>query len=377
MKALLTLSVILLLDLLSIAQADEIFTKTYITNEIVVTKKLTYQSNEKLFVNNIAVVKKNYKTTDGTVEISETHNSGDFPVIKEKEYSMSNMEGYAELSIDTKDPSILHINYYPELKQKICKDWRYTVFTRNLDDQGLTYSAGTPLTATQDIYVRGYLQTSDPSAIGAIPSTYDNTCLAYYEVSPSSNECECKGKTQKYYIVVTVGDSENYHIKLKKNEELAIKQSACQIGAVTIPFKARIGTNRQYENYTSDFNAGLYIGYSPFGRIKYEYDGSKTSVSQPFNVTFGLTFGASTEELDEKNTALSEKKLPSPQKSTIGVFSSSLTTMLAYKKLRIGLHLGVDSGIGSKRDYWDHNNQLWLGIGFGYNIYSGFWTEKE
>jgi hypothetical protein len=174
-----------------------------------------------------------------------------------------------------------------------------------------------------------------------------------------------------------VGENENYSIKLEKNEVLSIDQAACQIGAVTIPFKARLGTNTQYENFTSDFNAGLYIGYSPFGKIRYEYDGSKTSVSQPFNLTFGFTFGFSTEELDEHNTAWSEKKLPTPQKSTIGLFSSSLTTMLAYKKFRIGLHLGIDTGIGSKSDYWDHNNQLWLGIGFGYNLYSGFWKEKE
>ncbi|WP_339925801.1 hypothetical protein [uncultured Cyclobacterium sp.] len=180
-----------------------------------------------------------------------------------------------------------------------------------------------------------------------------------------------------YWLGKKYDREKDYYIKLKNRQSVKFWYNTIEGGALTIPFKYRPRFNKNgievEEQFNSDLNVGMYIGYS-FGQVKYIYRQLEETQPTDWKVSIGPFFSVSTTKIDSSSTSSAET--PLTKEVGIATFSPGVGLMTSVSDFRFGVFVGKDITFGKTGQKWNYHNKTWFGFGVGYNL-GLIWGKSE
>ncbi|TCC91793.1 hypothetical protein EZ428_08555 [Pedobacter frigiditerrae] len=278
-------------------------------------------------------------------------------------------DGLANVFIDEKDKSLLHINYWLNPETIVPKGSIVQKTVQTLDCNG-NYIPKTTLDTLKlptayrlwKIDAQNWPDTKDKKWV----KTADEI-IEVFGVTGNTN----------YYLVDRYDRNADYQMTLKNREFLSYPTSWLEYGPIIIPVKYRFQREKNgkiaKDQFQSDINIGVYGGYN-FGRYRLRNDGGTLTELTPISFSLGSFINVGTASIDTLATNLSDTPLAKDETSTIGVISPGFGAMLSIHNLQIGLYSGIDLGMGKSAKLWNFRNRPWIGFGIAYNV-SGFWKK--
>lgn len=320
------------------------------------------------------VVQYETKRKLGTVEYTVSKRdslkaSKAYPFDKEIKVKLKSLPGKANLTVDEKDPSLFLVNYWLNPSYLIPVGTTVLVNKRSLQcDTTMKGDKGRKYTLRKD------------TTISLAQVTCRDTSEAWYKYSDLILKTYDGDKLTGVYANMYDRNAQ-YTLKLQNREYISNPKHGWEFGALTIPFKYRFGYEKTVEGidikvkdeFISDLNIGAYGGYQ-YGRHRFRMEGNKLRELAKLGGSVGGFITFSTVALDSLNTTAGTEPFSKDEKSTIGIISPGLAAMFTLYNFQIGAFAGWDLAIGQDRKNWNHNNRLWLGFGFGYNL-GGFWKK--
>lgn len=288
---------------------------------------------------------------------------------KEIKVKLKSLPGKANLTVDEKDPSLFLVNYWLNPSYLIPVGTTVQVNKRSLQcDTTMKGDKGRKYTLRKD------------TTILLAQVTCMDTSEAWYKYSDLILKTYEGEKLTGVYANMYDRNAQ-YTLKLQNREYISYPKHGWEFGALTIPFKYRFGYEKTVEGidikvkdeFISDLNIGAYGGYQ-YGRHRFRMEGNKLRELAKLGGSVGGFITFSTVALDSLNTTAGTEPFSKDEKSTIGIISPGLAAMFTLYNFQIGAFAGWDLAIGQDRKNWNHNNRLWLGFGFGYNL-GGFWKK--
>ncbi|WP_299522498.1 hypothetical protein [Winogradskyella sp.] len=174
-----------------------------------------------------------------------------------------------------------------------------------------------------------------------------------FEVKTGKQKKNFKEKKPDEKIKSEYYNDKVYSISLKNFNAFAVSYvipDRISVGLLTLPFRARPQDDFSFH---TEFNLSTAVNFK-LGSFK----------GSTFNWQFGA--GISSVGLNSENS-LGIESGESQDVATLTLFTGP---MLQYKKVQIGLYLGVDQ-INNQSNYqWKSNGNLWLGFGVGFDVFS-------
>ncbi|HAO06642.1 MAG TPA: hypothetical protein DCQ50_06535 [Chryseobacterium sp.] len=330
-------------------------------------------------INKGATIKKTttFKNTstdnEETYSISEEKKVSDNEEIKVDKLITSKLEsfkGKANLYIDEKDKSIIHINYWLNNFYELKSGTKINIIERKLgcDEK---YSETSKITTLNED-TKYNLWRCEVSEISTNPSFYINSNKVIEVYKTNSTDID-------YYLVNKYDKDADYTIQLNNRDYLSLKETELEFGPITIPIKFRPSFTKNnikiQQDFSSDLNLGIFGGYK-IGkyRARYERGIGFTQLPTSFSCTIGGILGLSSTNLDKNNTTVGDNPITTESKQSIGVISPGIGIMFSIYNFQIGLFTGFDIGIGTNSKNWNYNNRNWLGLGLAYNL-NNFWKK--
>lgn len=353
------------------AQTYETMSKVYIPSTAKIIKTVKVKNcNDTVKAGNI--VKREETKTNGSATYTITKIDTlivdkPYPFEKTITKEMTGFDGYANLTVDEKDKSILHVNYWLNDFNELDSNTRVRIRTRELRCSK-TYTE-------KDTIYRLHKDTTltlwKSFVADTISDWYQNSNLIIEVFSKSDST------SIEYYLVNKYDNNADYSIKLENREFLSYQKRSIEFGPITIPFKLRFGYSKNNipvrEEFSADLNLGVYAGYK-LGKYRVRYEGNTLKDLANFSCSVGGFLNLSTASLDSLSTTAGKVPFTKDEKATIGVISPGIGLMLSFYNFQLGAFLGLDVGFGRYAKSWNFNNRPWLGFGLAYNL-SSFWKK--
>lgn len=165
-----------------------------------------------------------------------------------------------------------------------------------------------------------------------------------------------------------------HYYQLKNRRPVSLNSINFSLTALTMPVKYRFSGERKNgksfaEDFSSAINVNIFWGIS-LNKTSFQYREKVGNVSNNHKVTFGVIAGASTVTLTKSNTTAADTPILDDTEITKGLLSTGVGIAYSFNKTTIGAFLGSDFSVGKDAKRWDYNGKRWLGIAFGYSIFS-------
>jgi len=139
--------------------------------------------------------------------------------------------------------------------------------------------------------------------------------------------------------------------------DLPLKRNAFALGALTLPIKIRPGeklSNGTYRDFSfeSDISIGLSIGYK-FAPNKHD----------AYNILTGIDLTSVPVTPETTNNAVTAA-------TNLSAITWHLGFLFQIDNFQIGAFTGIDYLAGNTGRQWMYRNDMWLGVGLGYSIFS-------
>ncbi|MBO3272169.1 hypothetical protein [Hymenobacter defluvii] len=169
-------------------------------------------------------------------------------------------------------------------------------------------------------------------------------------------------------------DSELHYYQLKNRRPISLRSVNFSLTALTMPVKYRFSGERKNgksfaEDFSSAINVNVFWGVS-LNRTSFQYREKVGNISNNHKFTFGAIAGVSTVTLTKSNTTAADTPILDATEITKGLLSTGVGVAYSFNKATVGAFLGSDFSIGKDAKRWDYNGKRWLGIAFGYSIFS-------
>jgi hypothetical protein len=354
-----------------IAQTYETMSKVYIPSNAKIIKTVKVKNcDEVIKAGNI--VKKEETKTNGTstftiTKIDTLTNNKAYPFEKTITKEMTDFDGFANLSTDEKDKSILHVNYWLNGLNKLKSNDKVRIRTRELNCNKSYSEKDTSYRLAKDTTVR----------LWKTPIT--DTTKDWFQNSNLIYEVYNKMDSSKieYYLVNKYDNNADYSIKLDNRDFISYHKRSIEFGPLTIPFKLRFGYSKNNiaikQEFSADLNLGVYAGYK-LGKYRVRYEGTSLKDLSNVSVSVGGFLNLSSISLDSASTSVGKVPFTKDEKATIGIISPGIGLMVSVYNVQLGAFLGWDVGFGKDAKNWNFNNKPWLGFGLAYNL-TGFWKK--
>jgi hypothetical protein len=167
------------------------------------------------------------------------------------------------------------------------------------------------------------------------------------------------------------GKRDVYFYELKNRQTIKLSFNEWTVSALTIPLKYRFANNDDgiSEEFTTDFNANLFIGRTLFGRTSFFHRKDVGNISNTYKLTGGLMLGSSTVTLNANNTSAANQPLDSETELTKGLGTIGLGLSFSYNKINFGGFIGWDYSVGDDAEKWNYNKEPWIGFALGYSLF--------
>lgn len=372
LKHLLACVTFLLCSIVSFSQTYETRNRVEIPSDRIILKSVKVKDcNDTIPAGH--VVKKEYTKKNGEVTYTVTKTDtlqtpGVYKVEKTITKELTDMDGYANITGDEKDKSILHVNYWLNDFSELNSNTRVKVRTKKLDCKGDYISKDTTYRLRSDTTFNLW-----KVEVGLDTTTdwfkHSGLVMEVFKKNDST--------TIDYYLVDRYEKDADYTIKLENREFVSFRKLGIEYGPITIPFKLRFGYTKDKievdEEFSADLNVGFFGGIK-LGKYRFRYEKPTLKELANLSVTVGGFISLSTAALDSVSTRAGKDPFTKDEKATIGVLSPGVGLMFAIYNFQFGAFLGVDVGFGRDAKNWNFNNRPWLGFGISYNL-TGFWKK--
>lgn len=353
------------------AQVYETRNKVYIPKNATVIKSVLVQAcNDTVQAGHIVKTEyfRKYNDRSYTITHIDTIDTVQiFPFQKEIKLEIAGFEGWANLTIDEKDKSKIHIHPWlnPENKVEAGNAVRIIKNTLNCEKENDT-TKGKKLSLKKDT-------TYNLFRVDIYDSTLFAQSSSYIEVYDTMNLNKIK-----YYLVDRYDRQGKYHLKLENREFISYKTRGFEFGPITIPFKYRFehteNNIKVNSEFIADINIGVFGGYKR-GRYRVRKEGDLMKQLANRSITVGGFVSLSTVTLDSLSTTAGEDPFNKDQTRSIGALSPGLGAMFSVYNFNFGAFIGWDVGFGSGAKNWNFHNKPWIGIGVGYG-FTNFWKKQ-
>ncbi|MFK7806966.1 MAG: hypothetical protein AB8F74_04105 [Saprospiraceae bacterium] len=181
--------------------------------------------------------------------------------------------------------------------------------------------------------------------------------------------------TELDYVLVDKYDRDaTYELEIKNRQALSFTTREFEVGPLTLPFKYRFGYDDVKPQFEADVNIGAFAGFQ-IGTKSYRKEQGKSLALPSITYNWGVFLSLSAIPLDQFNTTAGKSPYTEDEKSSLGTLSGGLGFILDFNRLNVGIFGGIESGFGSEAKNWNYNNQLWLGLGLGYDL-NNFFKKK-
>lgn len=364
------------ISILNIAysQTYETLNKVYIPEYATIIKTVKVKNCSDVFPKGY-IVKKEYKKKNGDIEYTLTRTDSltkDSVYLVEKSITkeIKSFGGYANITVDEKDKSILHVNYWLNPFNKVKEKIQIKIRNRKMNCNEEFDSKDTVYNITKDTTFNLYMITE---------KFFSDTTKDWFKNSSQIIEVykEKEPGTLDYYLVNKYDKNADYTIKMENREFKSYRKQGIEFGVVTIPFKYRFGYTKNNiqvkQEFQADLNVGVFGGYK-LGRYRVRYEGTTLKDLANLSCTIGGFLNLSTTTLDSISTTLGKVPFKKEEKASIGVLAPGIGIMASIYNFQIGAFLGWDLGFGQYAKQWNFNGRPWLGFGIGYNLTS-FWKK--
>lgn len=167
------------------------------------------------------------------------------------------------------------------------------------------------------------------------------------------------------------GNRDLYYYELKNRQTIKLNFNEWTVSALTIPFKYRFKNKDSEisEEFTTDFNANLFIGRTFYGKTSFFHRKDVGNISNTYKWTGGLLLGASTVTLNAANTSAANQPLDSDTEIIKGLGTIGLGLSFSYNKINLGGFVGWDYSLGDDAEKWNYNKDPWIGFALGYSLF--------
>lgn len=282
------------------------------------------------------------------------------------------LPGKANILVDDKDPSIIHVNYWLNGTQKVDSGTKVVIISRELQCDGKYKETPKEYPLKHDTTF--YLWRVNTTETAELKSDW---------FKASDVKIEVYGKDSKiaYYLVNKYDREADYTMTMANREWISLKKRGFEFGPITIPFKYRFGYSKVVnsqnvdvdDDVIADINIGLFAGYK-IGRYRARYETGKLVDLSNLGCTIGGFLSLSSASLDTNTTTAGVTPLKKDEKATIGVISPGIAIMFTVYNVQIGIFAGMDFGFGMNGRNWNYNGRPWIGFGIGYSV-SNFWKK--
>lgn len=364
---------------------------------VIVSKAQTYQAHSKVlipadrkvirvdkalynkFIDSGFVIKKQYNFNDDeatftAIKIDTIHKKDSILVYKNIKTDITPFGGWANLSSDDNDKSIIHLNYWLNDKYKINQGEKVDFYYREIMGDG-TFSdwEDTTYNRKNKIFIMPrdsilYLMKYDSKCMDDCISKMNwfktsTTKIVVYKDSTSDSI--------DYYLVDKYDRNADYIITLQNREFISFKSRSWDFGPIIIPFKYRFGFKKNSisidPEFQADINLGIFTGRT-WGRFRKGYTNNQLTDLSRCEITWGGFITFSTTSLDSLATTAGKNPFLKDKTATLGVVSVGTGAMGTLYNFQLGLFLGIDNGVGINTKNWNFNNKLWVGLGIGYDL---------
>lgn len=312
-------------------------------------------------------------STDITVE-SIVPPAAPTTVLSNQELKISlapNSEGEANLYIDEKDKSILHVNYWLNTinivpARTIIEEW-YPVYSC-IGIPTMTRRAVRLPTTNEETF---YLERVNPTETAKIASTWFMNSEQLHVLNTAG--------ALDYYLVNRFDRNAKYVLELQNRQSIKYNSTSIDFGALTIPFKYRFGFKRNDIKVRDDVIASINLGvYSGYKITKYSIiNKAGTYMNKTFfSLRVGSFIDLSSTSLDSISTTVGKEPMKKDDKQNIAVLSTGVAIMGDFSGVQIGIYGGWDLGMGPEAGNWNYNKRFWLGFGAGFKI-TDLFAKKE
>lgn len=167
-----------------------------------------------------------------------------------------------------------------------------------------------------------------------------------------------------------------YFFRLKNRQTAVFRHNDISLSALTIPLKYRFaGRNRETgidfdEEFSTSFNANLYLSIAFRGRTKFTYLKNLDNSIRDISWRTGIFIGLGTHKLNSGNTSAAGEgnSYVEGREENKGLFSTGLGISYTYKTFSIGFYGGLDYAIGKGSGAWDYDGKPWVGVALGLEV---------
>ncbi|WP_040415562.1 hypothetical protein, partial [Cyclobacterium qasimii] len=167
------------------------------------------------------------------------------------------------------------------------------------------------------------------------------------------------------------GKRDVYYYELKNRQTIKLSFNEWTVSALTIPIKYRFKNKDDgiSEEFTTDFNANLFIGKTLFGKTSFFHRKDVDNITNTYNLTGGILLGTSTVKLNASNTSAANQPLDSEIEHTKGLGTIGLGLSYSYNKINLGGFIGWDYSVGDNAKKWNYYKKHWIGFALGYSLF--------
>ena len=143
-------------------------------------------------------------------------------------------------------------------------------------------------------------------------------------------------------------------------------QASFDIDFLTIPFKYRQKTVYLPQQFNTNLNGVIYLGYrNDIYNISYKKTPLNTFVRKTthYGISYGLFTGLGGTTM---NPWVTNNQISSEYDGV--VWSKGLGAIIGVDNFSIGLAIGVDNILDQNKSYWIYQNKPWFGLAFGLNL---------
>ncbi|GGD26354.1 hypothetical protein [Flavobacterium orientale] len=375
MKNCITL-LLIVISYCSYGQTYETLKNVKLPDNIILTKKVTVPCSQPVNKGDKVVSETEYKhTVDGKTTtktiIKEDVISTDgetTDVDKEIKVKVKSIkDGKANIYVDEKDNSIIHVNYWLNPTNKLLKNTEIEYIIRSYDCEGVLKEKKikAKLETDKNFLLKKYIKLDNEDF-----TKHSDTIIKVFKSDAT---------TVDYYLVNTYDRKVDYTFQLANRKTIAVKYTSVVLGAITIPIKYRPGQEKNdikvKEDFSADFNAGIFAGWT-VGKQKVNYQrgvGFKDNVSF-WSATIGPFFSIGTTSLNKNNTTIGDTPITTEDTQNIGTVSTGLGLIKNVYNFQFGVFYGWDIGVGRDSNDWNYDGKPWWGFGIGYSL-TGFWKK--
>ena len=144
------------------------------------------------------------------------------------------------------------------------------------------------------------------------------------------------------------------------------KQASFDLDFLTIPFKYRPQTDYMPQQFNTNLNGVIYIGYrNDIYNVSYKKTPIKTFIRKTthYGFSYGLFIGFGGTAM---NPWVTNNQIAFEYDGV--VWSKGIAAIIGIDNFSIGLAVGADNLLDHNKSYWIYQDKPWFGLAFGLNL---------